>query len=288
MRAFMSLLLVAFVMSGCQRDRVNESAGSAPANTPAANEAAKQPSDADQAAAYASGWVSFDGTPAVGHVRKGASLPKEDDIGDVVMPSVDELVDAAMVSLERGSNRQPELADLRLVLRTTLRCMIDADFDSYDSFLRERGCKNNSTLARSADDLHRFTALGYRDAKAWNALSDQEKCRAYWVAIDERRAKWRYVDLGQVKAGSGYSATEDSHEHGMFSLAVYSAPGGAEFSNSCQADEVPVVHVFMPVRFSQCTQSMTLYVGFDAQRKRWYACGLLQRYSHAGPSFIRI
>lgn len=222
-----------------------------------------------------SGWVNAatgeEAPPVLVTQKRQSATPRATSATDPQVAAIaGQVANAAAAQWQKNSPNLPEPADLKLLLQTTLDALIAPNFDAYDKFLTARGATLNSALPATAEELHKRNDLGIPN-EIWARYSDRQKCAAYWSDVDARGARWKHVDLGELRADSGMDTfPKSTSTRGVFSYAVYHGPGGVDAHNAWQSGDAPVAHVQFPAVFSADTVRLTFIFGFDPHAKKWF------------------
>ncbi len=182
----------------------------------------------------------------------------------------------------------PEREDLRHLLEITVHSLCTPDFDRYHDLLIARHCELLDTIKGECDQRRKFINLGFTDAE-WAGLSLTEMAKAYWLAIDQRHARWNSVDFQRIRVGTDMSTLSIEGSGRIVNYSFYRPPGGVDFLNSVMSGNEQVVFVRATGYAPRGEIPLTLCFAFDDGNRKWYPWCSMVDHSESGPaSNIRI
>ncbi|MBX3377350.1 MAG: hypothetical protein KF678_10155 [Phycisphaeraceae bacterium] len=176
----------------------------------------------------------------------------------------------------------PARDDLLVVLKTVVHALATPDFDSYHRFMSDRGCELITIVAAQADELRGHMDFGYTGTQ-WEKLSLEDKTRAYWLAVDQRKSRWLSVDNGSVIATTNGRQLPKAEAGMVSSQCTYKCPGSECMSERVNHREAAVAFVHMRVTGPLGEAPVVLCFVYSETEGRWYPWTAMVFHGESGP-----
>jgi len=176
----------------------------------------------------------------------------------------------------------PAREDLLVVLKTVVHALATPDFDSYHRFMSDRGCELITFVAAQAEELRGHMDFGYTDTR-WEQLSLEDKTRAYWLAVDQRKSRWLSVDNGSVIATTSGRHLPRTDAGIVSSHCTYTFPGTESMSQRVSRREATVAYVHLHVTGPRGKAPVVLCFVYSETEGRWYPWSAMVFHGESGP-----